>query len=49
MDEEINKEFDEFQKILEEKEKRLKMIVSFDIDEKLENELKKLKEKEVIL
>lgn len=49
MDEEINKEFDEFQKILEEKEKRLKMIVSFDMDDKIENELKKLKEKEVIL
>lgn len=49
MNEEINKEFDEFQKILEEKEKHLKMIVSFDIDEKLENELKELKKKEVIL
>lgn len=49
MDEEINKEFDEFQKVLEEKEKHLKMEVSFDIDEKLENELKELKEKEVIL
>lgn len=46
---EINKEFDEYQKVLEEKEKHLKIEVFFEVDEKLEKEVEELKEKEVIL
>ena len=36
MGEQINKEFDDFQKHLEEKEKRLKMKISFETDKDIE-------------
>ena len=49
MGEKINKEFDDFQKYLEEKEKRLKMNVSFEPDESIEREIEELKKKEVVL
>jgi hypothetical protein len=49
MGEKINKEFDDFQKHLEEKEKRLKMNVSFEPDENIEREIEELKRKEIVL
>lgn len=49
MGEEINKEFDDFQKHLEIKEKRLKMELSFDTDEEIQKELEELKRKDVVL
>ena len=49
MGEQINKEFDDFQKHLEEKEKRLKMKIAFETDKDIEKELKELKTKDVVL
>lgn len=49
MGEQINKEFDEYQEHLKEKDKHLKMKVSFEADDTLEKELKELKDKEVVL
>lgn len=49
MGEQINKEFEEFQRNLKEREKNLKLRVKFESDERIEDELEKLKEKEVIL
>jgi hypothetical protein len=49
MGEQINKEFEEFQRNLKEREKNLKIRVKFESDERIEDELEKLKEKEVIL
>ena len=49
MEEQINKEFDDYQKHLENKEKHLKMGLSFDTDEKLQKELEELKKKDVVL
>lgn len=49
MGEQINKEFEEFQKNLKEREKNLRIKVKFEKDDKIEEELEELKEKEVIL
>jgi hypothetical protein len=49
MGEKINKEFEDFQKHLEEKDKHLKMKVSFETDEDIEKELEELKKKDVVL
>jgi hypothetical protein len=49
MGEKINKEFEEFQKNLKEREKNLRIKVKFEKDDKIEEELEELKEKEVIL
>lgn len=49
MCDEINKEFEEFQKDLEIRDEHRVELVVFEVDEKIEKELKELKEKEVIL
>jgi len=49
MGEQINKEFEEFQRNLKEREKNLRIKVKFEKDDKIEEELEELKEKEVIL
>jgi len=49
MNEEINKQFDEFQKVLAEKDKHIKLNVVFEVDEKLEKAVEELKQKELTL
>lgn len=45
----INKEFEDFQKDLETRSKKLKGIVRFKPDEKIDELIKELKEKTIIL
>ena len=49
MGEKINKEFEEYQKDLKTREKKLKTIVHFDPDEEVEQILKDLKDKQLTL
>ena len=49
MGDKINKEFENFQKDLEIRKKKLKLIVKFEPDDKLEKELKELKDKQITL
>lgn len=49
MGEEIYKEFEEFQKQLEIRNKKLKPFVKFENDEKIDDILDELKDKEVVL
>ena len=49
MGESINKEFEKYQKDLETRNKKLKIPVQFEADEKLDGALKELKDKEVTL
>lgn len=45
----INKQFDDFQKDLNEREKRIKYLTSFEIDEELDNIINELKDKKIDL
>jgi hypothetical protein len=47
MGDKINKEFEDYQKDLEIRKKKLKQIVHFNLDENLENEINELKDKEI--
>jgi hypothetical protein len=49
MGEQINKDFEDFQKELEEKEKKKRIRLVFEPDEKIDEELEELGEKEVVL
>lgn len=49
MGEKINKEFEEFQKQLEIRNKKLKGLVKFEPDKKLDDIMKELKDKKVTL
>ena len=49
MGEKINKEFEEYQEDLKNREKKLKTIVRFEPDEEVEKILDELKHKEIIL
>jgi len=49
MGEKINKEFEEYQEDLKIREKKLKLLVSFNQDESIDEVLNELKEKEIIL
>ena len=49
MGDKISKEYDDFQKYLNKKEKKLKLLVKFGLDEKIEEVLKELNNKEIIL
>ena len=49
MGEQINKEFDDFQKHLEKKEKQLKIPISFETGKTIDEELEELKRKDVVL
>jgi len=49
MGDEINKEFEEFQQDLKLRNKKLKLISKFELDENLEDELKELKNKKITL
>lgn len=49
MGEKINKEYDDFQKYLNKKEQKLKLLVRFDLDENIEEVIKELNDKEFVL
>ena len=49
MGEKINKEYEDFQKYLNKKEKKLKLLVGFELDENIEEVIKELNNKEIIL
>jgi basic membrane lipoprotein Med (substrate-binding protein (PBP1-ABC) superfamily) len=49
MGEKINKEYEDFQKYLNKKEKKLKLLVGFELDENLEEVIKELNNKEIVL
>ena len=49
MGEKINKEFEEYQKDLEKRKLKLKTIIRFEADEKLEDAVKELKDKKIVL
>lgn len=47
MGETINKEYEDFQKYLDKKEKKLKLLVNFDLDKNIDEVLKELNNKEI--
>ena len=49
MGDRINKEYEDFQKYLNKKEKKLKLLIKFDLDENIEGVLKELNNKDIIL
>ena len=49
MGDKINKEYEDFQKYLNKKEKKLKLLVKFNLDENIEDVLKELNNREIIL
>ena len=48
MGEHINKEYEEFQKYLDKKEKKIKLLVKFDLIEDIDTVLDELNNKEII-
>jgi basic membrane lipoprotein Med (substrate-binding protein (PBP1-ABC) superfamily) len=48
MGEKINKEYEDFQKYLSKKEKKLKLLVGFELDENIEEVIKELNNKEIV-
>ena len=49
MGDKINREYEDFQKYLNKKEKKLKLLVEFNLDENIEEVLKELNNKEIVL
>lgn len=47
MGENINKEYEEFQKYLDKKERKLKLLVHFDLDENIDEIIDELNKKEI--
>jgi hypothetical protein len=48
MGDKINKEYEEFQKYLDKKERKLKLLVNFNLDENVDDVLKELNNKEIV-
>lgn len=48
MGDKINKEYEEFQKYLDKKEKKLKLLVNFDLDSDIDKALEELNNKEIV-
>lgn len=48
MGEKINKEYEEFKKYLDKKEQKLKLLVSFDLDDNIDEIIEELNNKEII-
>lgn len=48
MGEKINEEYEDFKEYLEKKEKKLKLLVSFDMDDDIDKALEELNKKEII-
>lgn len=49
MGDKINKEFEKYQQELETREKKLKLLVKFNPDEKIDELIDELKQKEIVL
>ncbi len=49
MGDKINKEYEDFQKYLNKKERKLKLLVGFELDENIEEVIKELNNKEIVL
>lgn len=49
MGDKINKEYEDFQKYLNKKERKLKLLVGFELDENIEEVIKELNDKEIVL
>ena len=47
MGEKINEEYDDFKDYLDKKEKKLKLIVRFELDDNIEESLEELNKKEI--
>ena len=47
MGETINKEYEEFQKYLDKKERKLKLLVRFDLDDDVDKVIEELNKKEI--
>ena len=47
MGEKINTEYEEFQKYLDKKEQKLKLLVHFDLDENIDKIIEELNKKEI--
>ena len=48
MGEKINKEYEEFKKYLDKKEQKLKLLISFDLDDNIDEVIEQLNNKEII-
>jgi hypothetical protein len=48
MGEKINKEYEEFQKYLDKKEQKLKLLVNFDLDDNIDEVIEQLNNKEIV-
>jgi basic membrane lipoprotein Med (substrate-binding protein (PBP1-ABC) superfamily) len=48
MGEKINKEYEEFQKYLDKKEKKLKLLVDFNLDDDIDKVLEELNNKKIV-
>jgi hypothetical protein len=48
MDEVINKEYEDYQEYLNKKEKKLKLLVDFDLNENIDKILEELNNKEIV-
>ena len=48
MGEVINKEYEEFQKYLDKKDQKLRLLVQFDLDKNIEEVIEELNKKEVV-
>ena len=49
MGDKINKEYEDFKKYLTKKEKKLKLLVRFNLDENIEDVIKELNNKDIVL
>jgi hypothetical protein len=48
MGEKINKEYEEFQKYLDKKEQKIRLLVQFDLDDNIDEVVEQLNNKEII-
>lgn len=48
MGEHINKEYEEFKKYLDKKDKKLKLLVKFDLNENIDKVIEELNNKEIV-
>lgn len=48
MGESINKEYEEYKKYLDKKDQKLKLLVSFDLDDNLDEVIEELNNKEIV-
>ena len=49
MGDKINKEYEDFQKYLNKKDRKLKLLVGFELDENIEEVIKELNDREIVL